>query len=583
MQGFFSISFNKIEMKNSKTIRCQTFIDNDKTKFYSINLISTLGRNEIADYSNFDLIDLSNNISLNNNLHNSNTRNLNKKSLAYTIKTIFSDEVDLPKFILETTKTINNIVKSNYFKQLVKWNYIEKLGLPTSYFFKDNSRYNLRNNLSQVLRFNTKKNEAILNRLSNEASAFFFSQAYDSTDKTIVKNSNPYLEFLYFENISNNDLILLKDIEIIGNSFKFENNLHNKYANPHYHLDFTLKTNLSIKQMSIVLSFLKRVMRYVTNIINIFHITHTVTNSKFKTPRLIKRTPATELSEVDLINFSYIKRTGEIGDFRGRTDTKHIKLLDTSTLNAYHGEAKETLKDGLVLNANNSLIFKELFNYAKSKYPKDNNSNISYKVNSFLKNLTSKQGLKKIIKTNNFRLTFISKFNPYHNNNNSNKRILAVSIIPINKRKKRASYPKQYLKLVKNLRNHTKKILKKLPTEDKLKLFRSKLYITNKLLSLYSNQYYNYSNKSGKINPNLKINSIENISIKDMIDLNLYIEKKKFTPEIKLNLKMFLNTKYLSLNYGFSSLYRTRLTYLREIKRLKTILENENYLLQFFT
>jgi hypothetical protein len=561
-------------MKNTKITRCQTFLDNDKTKFYSINLISTLGRNEIVDYNNFNLIDLSNNISLNNNLHNSKTRNLNKKSLAYTIKTIFSDEVDLLKFILETTKTINNIVKSNHFKQLIKWDYVEKLGLPTSDFF--------RNNLSQVLKFNTKKNKAILNRLPNEARAFFFSQAFDSTAKTIIRNSNPYLEFLYFENIPNDDLILLKDIEIIGNSFKFENNLHNKYANPHYHLDFTLKTNLPIKQMSVVLSFLKRAMRYVTNIINIFHITHTVTNSKFKTPKLIKRTPATELSKIDLINFSYIKRTGKIGDFRGRTDTKHIKLLDTSTLNAYHGEAKETLKDGLVLNANNSLIFKELFNYAKSKYPKDNNSNISYKVNSFLKNLTQKQGLKKIIKTNNFRLTFISKFNPYHNNNKSNKRILAVSIIPI-KRKKRASYPKQYLKLVKNLRNHTRKILKELPTEDKLKLFRSKLYITNKLLSLYSNQYYSYSNKSGKINPNLKINSIENISIKDIIDLHLYIEKKKFTSEIKLNLKMFLNTKYLSLNYGFNSLYKTRLTYLREIKRLKTILENENYLLQFFT
>jgi len=488
----------------------KTFDKKSKFKHISINYVNTLGKNYTEKYADFTLEELLESITNNNSLYNSKSKNLNKKSLAYTIQNILSHNTNLKDFTLETLENINRIIDSRSFKNIVDWDLMENspVGLPS------------------------KKKIHIVSNLSNRGRAFFVSEAYDSTKRSIVKDSNPYFEYLLFKDIEAEDLLFFDEVEIVGNSFKFEINLHNVYANPHYHLDFTLKSSLSMEQLSIVTNILKRVLRFVTNIINIFHTSHTVTNSS--KPRLIERNSSNTLSNIDLLNFSYISDTGKIPDFRGNTQIDKLKLLESSTLNAYHGESKEILKDGLVLNANDKLIQELLFD----KYQNEDT------VNDFMSSIMSAPKNKKTIQINNFKITFFTKYNPY-----KKERIVVASVISVKQNNERKSYNKQYIKLVKTLRNHTKKIMKNLSKNEKRHLFKAKLFITNKLIKYAI----------------LQNNTSSNI----LISLYNYINRKSFPPEIKLNLFMFVNTKHQSLEYGLNSLFKTQMTYRREISRIR--------------
>ena len=494
-------------MKKFNPLR--TFDKKSKFKYLSINYVNTLGKNYTEKYSDFTLEELLENITDNNSLYDSKSKNLNKKGLAYTIRNILSKSTNLKDFTLETLQNINRIIDSKSFKNIVDWDLMENslVGLPT------------------------KKKIHIISNLSNRGRAFFVSEAYDSTKRSIVKDSNPYLEYLVLKDIEAEDLLFFDEVEIVGSSFKFESNLHNVYANPHYHLDFTLKSSLSLKQLSIVADILKRVLRFITNIINTFHTSHTVTNSS--KPRLIERNSSNALSNIDLLNFSYISDTGKIPDFRGNTQIDKLKLLESSTLNAYHGESKEILKDGLVLNANDKLIQELLFD----KYQNEDT------VTDFMSSIMSAPKDKRTIQINNVRLTFFTKFNPY-----KKERIVVASVISVKQNSKRKSYNKQYIKLIKTLRNHTKKVMKNLSKNEKRHLFKAKLFITNKLI--------NYAILKNNTSSNI-LNSLYN-----------YINRKSFTPEIKLNLFMFANTKCLSLEYGLDSLFKTQMTYKREIQKL---------------
>ena len=108
-------------MKNTTKTKNIHFQNSEKSKYYSINLHSTLGKNYKSSYSDFSLVELTENIAFNNNMRNSQTKNLNKKGLSYTLNSIFSNQTNLLEFALETLNTVGNIVESDLFKHIVNF------------------------------------------------------------------------------------------------------------------------------------------------------------------------------------------------------------------------------------------------------------------------------------------------------------------------------------------------------------------------------------------------------------------------------------------------------------------------------